>query len=43
MATDTQRTLGLISVCAPVYNEEVLVEEFYARDHGGAGRASTTS
>jgi polyisoprenyl-phosphate glycosyltransferase len=31
MATDIQRTIGLISVCAPVYNEEVLVEEFYAR------------
>jgi dolichol-phosphate mannosyltransferase len=31
MATDTKRTIGLISVCAPVYNEEVLVEEFYAR------------
>jgi dolichol-phosphate mannosyltransferase len=31
MATDTKRTIGLLSVCAPVYNEEVLVEEFYAR------------
>ena len=31
MATDTNRTLGLLSVCAPVYNEEALVEEFYAR------------
>jgi dolichol-phosphate mannosyltransferase len=31
MATDTQRTLGKLSVCAPVYNEEVLVEEFYTR------------
>ena len=31
MATDSKRTIGLISVCAPVYNEEVLVEEFYAR------------
>ena len=31
MATDSNRTIGLISVCAPVYNEEVLVEEFYAR------------
>jgi dolichol-phosphate mannosyltransferase len=25
------RTLDLLSVCAPVYNEEELVEEFYAR------------
>jgi dolichol-phosphate mannosyltransferase len=31
MATDKNRALGLISVCAPVYNEEILVEEFYAR------------
>ena len=31
MASDTKRTLGLLSVCAPVYNEEELVEEFYAR------------
>jgi dolichol-phosphate mannosyltransferase len=31
MATDTKRMIGLLSVCAPVYNEEVLVEEFYAR------------
>jgi glycosyltransferase involved in cell wall biosynthesis len=31
MATDIKRTIGLLSVCAPVYNEEVLVEEFYAR------------
>src|SRR6202142_472409 len=31
MATDIKRTLTLLSVCAPVYNEEVLVEEFYAR------------
>jgi dolichol-phosphate mannosyltransferase len=31
MATDTQRTLGKLSVCAPVYNEEALVEQFYAR------------
>src|ERR1700692_4051429 len=31
MASDTKRTLTLLSVCAPVYNEEELVEEFYAR------------
>jgi dolichol-phosphate mannosyltransferase len=31
MATDTQRTLGKLSVCAPVYNEDALVEEFYSR------------
>jgi dolichol-phosphate mannosyltransferase len=31
MAAEPQRTLGLLSVCAPVYNEEALVEEFYAR------------
>jgi dolichol-phosphate mannosyltransferase len=31
MAIDTKRTLGKLSVCAPVYNEEVLVEEFYNR------------
>ena len=31
MASDTKRTLGLLSVCAPVYNEEELVEDFYAR------------
>ncbi len=31
METDTKRTLGLLSVCAPVYDEEDLVEEFYAR------------
>ena len=31
MATDTQRTLGKLSVCAPVYNEDALVEEFYTR------------
>src|ERR1700682_3945370 len=31
MSSDTQRTLGLLSVCAPVYNEEELVEEFHAR------------
>ena len=28
---DTKRNLGLLSVCAPVYNEVELVEEFYAR------------
>jgi len=28
---NSTRTLGLLSVCAPVYNEEELVEEFYAR------------
>src|ERR1700680_4543238 len=31
MASDTKRTLTLLSVCAPVFNEEELVEEFYAR------------
>ncbi len=31
MAIDTKRTLGKLSVCAPVYNEEILVKEFYAR------------
>jgi polyisoprenyl-phosphate glycosyltransferase len=31
MAAEPQRTLGLLSVCAPVYNEEALVAEFYAR------------
>jgi len=31
MASDTKRTLGLLSVCAPVYNEEELVEVFYRR------------
>jgi polyisoprenyl-phosphate glycosyltransferase len=31
MASDTTRTLGLLSVCAPVYNEEELVEVFYER------------
>jgi dolichol-phosphate mannosyltransferase len=31
MTTDTKRTMGLVSVCAPVYNEEALVEQFYAR------------
>jgi glycosyltransferase involved in cell wall biosynthesis len=30
-ASDTKRTLGLLSVCAPVYNEEELVEEFHRR------------
>src|ERR1700728_4396827 len=30
-ASDTTRTLRLLSVCAPVYNEEELVEEFHAR------------
>jgi dolichol-phosphate mannosyltransferase len=29
--TSSKRTLGLLSVCAPVYNEEDLVEEFYRR------------
>jgi polyisoprenyl-phosphate glycosyltransferase len=29
--TDTKRSLGLLSVCAPVYNEEELVEVFYQR------------
>jgi polyisoprenyl-phosphate glycosyltransferase len=29
--TDDNRALDLLSVCAPVYNEEDLVEEFYAR------------
>ena len=31
MAIDTKRTLGKVSVCAPVYNEEALVEAFYER------------
>jgi glycosyltransferase involved in cell wall biosynthesis len=31
MSSDKKRTLGLLSVCAPVYNEEELVEEFYRR------------
>ena len=31
MATETKRMLGKLSVCAPVFNEEDLVEEFYAR------------
>ena len=32
MATDSYRTHGTdLSVCAPVYNEDALVEEFYAR------------
>jgi glycosyltransferase involved in cell wall biosynthesis len=31
MASDTKRTLGMLSVCAPVYNEEELVEVFYQR------------
>jgi polyisoprenyl-phosphate glycosyltransferase len=30
-ASDTTRNLGLLSVCAPVYNEEALVEEFHSR------------
>jgi polyisoprenyl-phosphate glycosyltransferase len=30
-ASDTKRTLGLLSVCAPVFNEEELVEEFHRR------------
>jgi len=30
-ASDTKRNLGLLSVCAPVYNEEELVEEFHRR------------
>ncbi len=30
-ALPSTRTLDLLSVCAPVYNEEELVEEFYAR------------
>ena len=30
-ASDTKRTLELLSVCAPVYNEEDLVEEFHRR------------
>jgi polyisoprenyl-phosphate glycosyltransferase len=31
MQTSSKRTLGFLSVCAPVYNEEDLVEEFYRR------------
>jgi glycosyltransferase involved in cell wall biosynthesis len=30
-ASDTKRTLTLLSVCAPVFNEEDLVEEFHTR------------
>ena len=30
-APDTKRTLTLLSVCAPVFNEEDLVEEFHTR------------
>ena len=30
-ASEPKRTLGLLSVCAPVYNEEDLVEHFYER------------
>ncbi len=30
-ASEPKRTLGLLSVCAPVYNEEELVEHFYER------------
>jgi len=29
--TEQKRTIRLLSVCAPVYNEEDLVEVFYAR------------
>ena len=31
MDTEQKRTIRLLSVCAPVYNEEDLVEVFYAR------------
>jgi glycosyltransferase involved in cell wall biosynthesis len=31
MAPEPKRTLTLLSVCAPVFNEEDLVEEFYTR------------
>jgi polyisoprenyl-phosphate glycosyltransferase len=31
IASETKRELGLLSVCAPVYNEEELVEVFYER------------
>src|SRR5579871_5709296 len=31
IAAATKRRLGLLSVCAPVYDEEELVEHFYAR------------
>jgi dolichol-phosphate mannosyltransferase len=31
MAAHSPRTLSLLSVCAPVFNEEALVEEFYTR------------
>ncbi len=31
------RTLGLLSVVAPVYNEEALIDEFYARVCGALG------
>jgi dolichol-phosphate mannosyltransferase len=31
MAINNKRTLGKVSVCAPVYNEEDLVEAFYER------------
>ena len=38
----TKRSLGLLSVCAPVYNEEDLVEHFYERTTRRC-RATTTS
>ena len=31
IASETKRELGLLSVCAPVYNEEATIDEFYAR------------
>jgi len=31
MSSETKRSLGLLSVCAPVFNEEDLLEEFYTR------------
>src|SRR5713101_3410673 len=31
MAAETKRTLGLLSVCAPVFNEQELVGAFYER------------
>jgi polyisoprenyl-phosphate glycosyltransferase len=37
MAPEPKRTLGLLSVCAPVYNEEDLVEEFYTRASSALG------
>jgi glycosyltransferase involved in cell wall biosynthesis len=37
MASQKQRTLGLLSVCAPVYNEQELVAVFYERATASLG------